>query len=140
MLESQLDKKDEGFECGSLSLRRLLVWLEQPCERLKYLNIVCDSVRDKKGGVFLSTLYSYSEHGDPFKCSLMKSSLSKCLIPIRDMIVEWICDGQIRDSHEEVFKLKNFKKSFSVNFIFLSFLSALIKQCQMIAYGKKGIS
>jgi hypothetical protein len=88
---------------------------------LKYLNIVCDAVKDKKGGVLLSTLYSYSIHGDPFKSSLLKSGLSKviinplgfryrlyvlyffkCAIPIRDMIIEWICDGQIRDIHEEV--------------------------------------
>ena len=78
-------------------------------------------MKDKKGGVLLSTLYSYSIHGDPFKSSLLKSGLSKvirfkiiilfqflfkfkkkCAIPIRDMIIEWICDGQIRDIHEEV--------------------------------------
>jgi hypothetical protein len=56
----------------------------------------------KKGGIFLSTLFAYSEHGDPFKSSMLKLALTKCIIPIRDMIIEWICDGQIRDAHEEV--------------------------------------
>jgi gamma-tubulin complex component 3 len=102
-LESQLTRKDDGiFDCGNLSLRRLLVWLEQPFERLKYLNVVCDAVRTKKGGLFLTTLYSYAEHGDLFKSALIKSALTKCITPIRDMIIEWIFDGQIRDSHDEV--------------------------------------
>jgi len=29
------------------------------------------------------------------------------VIPIRDMIIEWICDGQIRDIHEEVISISN---------------------------------
>lgn len=99
-----MGNKDEGaVDCGSLTLRRLMVWLDQPIERLKYLNIVCDAVKDKKGGVLLSALHAYSIHGDPFKSSLLKSGLAKCVIPIRDMIFEWICDGQIRDIHEEFF-------------------------------------
>lgn len=50
----------------------------------------------------MSTLFAYSQHGDPFKSSLLKLSLEQCIIPIRDMIIEWVCDGQIRDAHEEV--------------------------------------
>ena len=77
MLESQLENKDEGADCRNLTLRRLLVWLEQPLDRLKYLNIVCDAIREKKGGILLSTLYAYSIHGDQFKSSLLKSGLAK---------------------------------------------------------------
>ncbi|RNA07269.1 gamma-tubulin complex component 3 -like protein [Brachionus plicatilis] len=103
VLESQLGDKDEGTECSNITLRRLLVWLEQPLERLKFLNIICDAVRDKKGGILLSILFTYSKYGDPNKAALVKSGLAKCAIPIRDMIIEWICDGQIRDIHEEFF-------------------------------------
>ncbi len=107
VLESQLGNKDEGADCGSLTLRRLMVWLDQPLERLRYLSIVCDAVREKKGGVLLSTIHAYSIHGDQFKSSLLRGGLAKCAIPIRDMIFEWICDGQIRDIHEEVNTIKD---------------------------------
>jgi gamma-tubulin complex component 3 len=60
-------------------------------------------LKDKKGGVLLSALYAFSIHGDPQKSNLLKSALAKCAIPIRDMIIEWICDGQIRDAHSEFF-------------------------------------
>ncbi len=74
-----MGNKDEGTECGNLTLRRLMVWLEQPIDRLKYLNIVCDAVKDKKGGVLLSTLYAYSIHGDPHKSQLLNSALAKVI-------------------------------------------------------------
>jgi hypothetical protein len=45
----KLGNKDEGAaDCGSLTLRRLMVWLDQPIDRLRYLNIVCEAV---KGGI-----------------------------------------------------------------------------------------
>lgn len=78
VLESQLgDKGDEGADCSNLTLRRLLVWLEQPLERLKFLNVVCDAIKDKKGGILLSTLHAYSINGDINKSSLLKNALAK---------------------------------------------------------------
>ncbi len=74
-----MGSKDEGTECGNLTLRRLMVWLDQPLERLRYLNIVCDAIKDKKGGILLSTLHSYSIHGDPFRSALLKSGLAKVI-------------------------------------------------------------
>lgn len=99
----------------------MLIWLEQPFDRLKYLNIICDAIKSKKGGVFLSTLYAYSEHGDPFKSSMLKLAMSKCIIPIRDMIIEWIFDGQIRDAHEEVRGLNVGFKAIFYMYLFPSF-------------------
>jgi gamma-tubulin complex component 3 len=83
VLEAQLGDKDEGAEFSNLTLRRLLVWLDQPLERVKFLNIVCDAIKEKKGGVLLSTLYSYSINGDYNKSSLLKSALAK----VRSMLM-----------------------------------------------------
>jgi len=43
--KQKLGSRDESGDSGSLTLRRLLVWLEQPLERLKYLNIVLDAIK-----------------------------------------------------------------------------------------------
>lgn len=59
VLESQLGEKgDEGSECSNLTLRRLLVWLEQPLERLKFLNVVCDAIKGFFSFLFL-LLFSF---------------------------------------------------------------------------------
>lgn len=52
-LQAKLGDHDEGTECSNITLRRLLVWLEQPLERLKFLNIICDAVR---GNLFFLSL------------------------------------------------------------------------------------
>lgn len=44
-IQAKLGGNDEGAECSNITLRRLLVWLEQPLERLKFLNVICDAVR-----------------------------------------------------------------------------------------------
>lgn len=52
VLQAQLGENettDEGTSVESsasnLTLRRLLVWLQQPFERLKFLNVVCDAIK-----------------------------------------------------------------------------------------------
>ena len=42
---SKLGSRDDAGDSGNLTLRRLLVWLEQPLDRLKYLNIVYDAIK-----------------------------------------------------------------------------------------------
>jgi len=57
----------------------------------------------RKGGQLLSILYKHSQHGDPLQQSILYPLLYNCTIPIRDMIVEWICNGIINDPYQEFF-------------------------------------
>ena len=57
----------------------------------------------RKGGQLLSILYMHSQHGDPLQQSILYPLLYNCTIPIRDMIVEWICNGIINDPYQEFF-------------------------------------
>ena len=45
----------------------------------------------------------HSQHGDPLQQSILYPLLYNCTIPIRDMIVEWICNGIINDPYQEFF-------------------------------------
>lgn len=106
-----------------VSLKKLHVWMCTPIQRLKCLAAVadtCQGLRDdhqynkkkslffkiilgKKGGQLLSILYMHSQHGDPLQQSILYPLLYNCTIPIRDMIVEWICNGIINDPYQEFF-------------------------------------
>ncbi len=57
----------------------------------------------RKGGQLLSILYMHSQHGDQLQQSILYPLLYNCTIPIRDMIVEWICNGIINDPYQEFF-------------------------------------
>ncbi|CAF4040008.1 unnamed protein product [Rotaria sp. Silwood2] len=86
-----------------VSLKKLHVWMCTPMQRLKCLAAIADSCQGKKGGQLLSILYMHSQHGDPLQQSLLYPLLYNCTIPIRDMIVEWICNGIINDPYQEYF-------------------------------------
>jgi len=88
---------------GTVSLKKLHVWLCTPIQRLKCLAAIADSCHGKKGGQLLSILYMHSQHGDPLQQSILYPLLYNCTIPIRDMIVEWISNGIINDPYQEFF-------------------------------------
>ncbi|CAF0726828.1 unnamed protein product [Adineta ricciae] len=88
---------------GMVSLKKLHVWMCTPMQRLKCLAAVADTCQGKKGGQLLSVLYMHSQHGDTLQQSILYPLLYNCTIPIRDMIVEWICNGIINDPYQEFF-------------------------------------
>lgn len=88
---------------GMVSLKKLHVWMCTPIQRLKCLAAIADSCQGRKGGQLLSILYMHSQHGDPLQQSILYPLLYNCTIPIRDMIVEWICNGIINDPYQEFF-------------------------------------
>lgn len=88
---------------GMVSLKKLHVWICTPIQRLKCLAAIADTCQGRKGGQLLSILYMHSQHGDPLQQSILYPLLYNCTIPIRDMIVEWICHGIINDPYQEFF-------------------------------------
>ncbi|XP_072034595.1 LOW QUALITY PROTEIN: gamma-tubulin complex component 3 homolog [Amphiura filiformis] len=87
----------------TLSLIRLKVWMYEPTQRMKYLAILVDGCKDKKGGALCSSVESYTMHGDPAVKSLMKHILKVVALPVRSMLDKWIYEGQLEDKYHEFF-------------------------------------
>ncbi|CAF0954055.1 unnamed protein product [Didymodactylos carnosus] len=85
---------------GPVSLKKLHVWLSTPMQRLKSIASISELCQ---GGALLSLLYTHQQHGDPLQQSTVYPLLYNCTVPIRDMIVEWICNGIINDPYQEFF-------------------------------------
>jgi gamma-tubulin complex component 3 len=90
-----------GSGRGQLTLRRLLVWTHDPLERLKYLAVLVGACKGQKGGALVSTLHSYSHHGDPYICSLLTGILTKVYQPLNAILNSWIFDGELVDHFSE---------------------------------------
>lgn len=106
VLESQLQEEvDQGVALGQggITLRRLIVWTFDPLIRLKSLAAVVDVCKGKKGGALASAIYSYMQHGDPFAKSLIKHILTLVSQPIYALLLRWIYDGELEDTHDEFF-------------------------------------
>lgn len=98
VLEAQQDQGE-----SSLTLRRLAVWTHDPTERMKMLGVLVDGCKRLKGGALVSTLYAYSQHGDPDVRSLVKHLLNQIYRPINKMLNCWIFDGELIDNSLEFF-------------------------------------
>ena len=114
-----------------LTLRRLLVWVQEPISRLKLMALLCDaamgygrvaapssssSAADQteaqhaspahamlKGGQLVSAMCAHARHGDPAVQDLMQRILKPVCSPILAHIRRWIAHGEIEDPYNEFF-------------------------------------
>eukprot|EP00794_Sanderia_malayensis_P011322 gene11322-12508_t len=100
ILEAQQNQSNQAVD--ALTLRRLMVWTNDPLIRMKALATVVDLCKGKKGGSLLSAIYSNTKIGDPYVKNLMKHILNVSL-PIKNILERWIYEGELQDAFHEFF-------------------------------------
>lgn len=70
---------------------------------MKWLAVICDSVRGLKGGAICSTINSFALTGSPQTRQLVTRVIKEVTSPILRMIKDWMLDGEINDPHLEFF-------------------------------------
>lgn len=107
VLHSQLQVEDDPPSAlhteGSLTLRRLLVWMYEPRFRLKTLAALVDFCQGRKGGELASAVHAYSKTGDPQMRTLIQHILGLVSHPILNCLCRWIYDGELEDTYHEFF-------------------------------------
>ncbi|XP_044730795.1 gamma-tubulin complex component 3 homolog [Chrysoperla carnea] len=98
ILQEQLTTADKR-----LSLRRLLVWILEPQQRLMWLVSIGNAIQYKKGGNLISCVYGFLNHGAPPVQALVQHILSEVCRPLLNSISLWVLDGQIKDPCAEFF-------------------------------------
>ena len=93
----------EETDNQSLSLRKLALWIIEPLERLKWLNIMSDGINELIGGDVLSSLYSYKTQGSPVVMQLINRILINVNQPFLKHVHQWIYQGIINDPIREFF-------------------------------------
>lgn len=58
--------KNENIENQNdpLTLRKIVLWIKEPFERMKWLAIICDACKNLKGCQVISEVYSYNTQGN----------------------------------------------------------------------------
>eukprot|EP00761_Pharyngomonas_kirbyi_P006563 gb/GECH01006571.1/.p1 GENE.gb/GECH01006571.1/~~gb/GECH01006571.1/.p1 ORF type:complete len:848 (+),score=133.22 gb/GECH01006571.1/:1-2544(+) len=88
---------------GTLTLRRLLVWTQEPLERLRIMAVVGEGVSGMHGGALVSAVHQYGRHGDRTVQELVRRLSSAVSRPIESMIRRWVGEGALEDPYEEFF-------------------------------------
>eukprot|EP00795_Rhopilema_esculentum_P016861 gene16861-8336_t len=103
VLEAQQNQLSGDGGMEGLTLRRLMVWTNDPLIRMKALATLVDSCKGKKGGALLSAIHSNTKVGDPYVRNLMKNILDVVSHPIKRILERWIYEGELQDSYHEFF-------------------------------------
>eukprot|EP00916_Digyalum_oweni_P013830 GHVL01022644.1.p1 GENE.GHVL01022644.1~~GHVL01022644.1.p1 ORF type:complete len:827 (+),score=139.23 GHVL01022644.1:127-2607(+) len=93
---------NETDDATGLTLRRLLIWLQEPAIQMRVLVDLVTACRGLKGGSLLSTIY-----GDVDAQRLVNDILQQSLIPLWKMIHAWMEEGVLRDPFEEFFVVED---------------------------------
>lgn len=102
LLEENHSSKD-----GKLTLKRLVVWTQEPMERLRYLATLMDAVTNLTGGALLSGVFAYLQHGNVTRTDFVLRLVTPMAIPLLHMIRCWILEGVLNDTTNEFFIVKD---------------------------------
>ncbi|KAG1703735.1 hypothetical protein DVH05_006750 [Phytophthora capsici] len=108
VLAAQIDEDAETRQphergISSLTLRTLIVWLQEPLDRMRLMARLIDSVDGLRGGALASGVYSHVLHGDPEVSKFVEKVLKQIAAPIVRMIKRWVFEGELEDVHGEFF-------------------------------------
>jgi len=81
VLEAQVAKQVEDQQISSqgLTLKRLLVWTQESLLKLRIMSVLVDCCKKQRGGALVSTIYHYTNHGDPFIQKFINDTLEEVI-------------------------------------------------------------
>ena len=82
VLEAQVTKQVEVQQVSSqgLTLKRLLVWTQESLLKLRIMSVLVDRSEKQRGGALVSTIYNYTNHGDPFIQQFINDTLEEVIM------------------------------------------------------------
>ena len=102
-----LEQQKDEFQ-GAFSLRKLYLWCAEPLERLKWLQVLVDSVQGLKGGALASAVYVLSRQGNSTVKSCVQRVMDEVSKPLLEMLKHWMLDGELIDPSKEFFIYSDF--------------------------------
>ena len=103
VLESQRTTYTCDDAANYLNLRKLYLWVQEPLERMKWLAVITDLVKNLKGGAICPAINTYVLNGSPATKQFISRILKEVSTPILSMIKTWMLAGEINDPFKEFF-------------------------------------
>ncbi|CAH0479678.1 unnamed protein product [Peronospora belbahrii] len=108
ILAAQVDedvetKRPSERTTSSLTLRTLIVWTQDPLDKMRLMGRLIDSVEGLRGGALASGIHLHLLHGDPDVSEFVQAVLKQIAAPIIRMIKRWVFEGELEDVHGEFF-------------------------------------
>ncbi|KAL4856634.1 Gamma-tubulin complex component 3 [Chlorella vulgaris] len=102
VLEAQAQRQSpDSADGGSLTLRRLTVWLSEPLGRLRILAGCLEAARDAQGGQMVNILHALSKHGDPLVRQVACPLLEEVCVPYFKQVGAWVLGGTLDTASDD---------------------------------------
>eukprot|EP01147_Barroeca_monosierra_P010880 gene10880-2955_t len=88
---------------ASMTLRRLLVWMQTPLQRLKALTEILYICAGVRGGQLLSEVFRFTLSGNTRMQKLAREIMDRLMSPFLEMLNAWVYRGVLIDSTGEFF-------------------------------------
>ena len=101
-----IEKQDErqGIRKAGVTLKRCVIWTRDATMALRFMSLVVEESKLKKGGQLISLIHGFSSsHGDPFVSNRAENLLAHVTTPFYDLLRHWIYDGELVDPYREFF-------------------------------------
>lgn len=80
---------------GQLTLRRIVVWLSEPQQRLRVLASCLEAAVPLRGGQAINALHAMSKHGDSLVRRVVSPVLEEACDPYFKRVARWVLDGTL---------------------------------------------
>lgn len=109
ILENLINQEQNALSNAeeALNLRKLVLWTVEPFERIKWLSILTDAVKNLVGNQIISAVYSFKAQGNPNIQGLIQRIMSTITQPFMKMVNNWIFNGELNDPLNEFFVAEN---------------------------------
>ncbi|KAJ3354691.1 Gamma-tubulin complex component 3 [Entophlyctis luteolus] len=97
------ETKPADFAAKGLSLKRLLVWIQEPVLKLRLILVLVEMSAGLRGGALLSMVHGYTNHGDPYVQTFVDTLLKQISAPFFQTLKRWIYEGELSDNFQEFF-------------------------------------
>lgn len=86
-----------------LTLRKIEIWIREPCIRFQWLANIADACQEKKGGALASEIHRFKHNGNTVISNMVHDLLVAVCQPLQYMLSKWLLEGEINDPHSEFF-------------------------------------
>ena len=100
---ASLDASAVSKRTASLTLKRLLVWVDEPMQKMRLMAMLADSATGLHGGALASAIDSHLRHGDAAIASFVFRVMQQLCVPLYQLIRNWLFSGVLDDPFSEFF-------------------------------------
>ena len=100
---SSSSSSSASSSASTLTLKRLLIWVQEPVQKMRLMAVLADSAAGLRGGALASAIDSHLKHGDASVAAFVFRVMRQLCAPFFQLARRWLFAGVLDDPFAEFF-------------------------------------